>query len=429
MAVIEKQQFVFTSAGLNSNKCWIIELHDNGDVVTSWGRIGDSLQKKSFPGLGKVGMEKKIREKTKPSSHYDGGCYRKVDTLDSTSDTSITVKGSLKEIAKKQITSCKVTSNLIEYFTDVNAHNISYATGSKIQFNIDSGLFKTPLGIVTKKSIYEARNLLSNIANLVQTKKFGVEYKKSVDNYLMLIPQKVDKKFDPVSFMGSQEKIKLQDNILDGLDASYASVINNPKKDNSDIKTEEPKLFNVKMSLLDDKSEFSRVEKIFNSTKKSMHYSTYGYKLKDIYILDINLMTEQFEKNCSKYSNAWELWHGTSSSNCLSILKTGFKINPPSSAYISGKMFSNGLYFSDQSTKSLNYATNFWGGKGGNRCFMFLNKVAMGNYYVPKGPTSSLPPKGFDSYFAKANESGVLNNEMIVFKEYQVKPLYLCEFS
>ena len=60
---------------------------------------------------------------------------------------------------------------------------------------------------------------------------------------------------------------------------------------------------------------------------------------------------------------------------------------------------------------------------------MFLSDVAMGKYYVPSGPSSNLPKKGYDSTFAKAHKSGVMNNEMIVYKLNQCNLTYLVEFG
>ena len=93
-------------------------------------------------------------------------------------------------------------------------------------------------------------------------------------------------------------------------------------------------------------------------------------------------------------------------------------------------MFGNGVYFSDQSTKSLNYAYGYWGGgQADNNCFMFLADVAMGKYFVPPGPSVRLPLSGYDSTFAQAGKSGVVNNEMIVYKTCQINPRFLVEFA
>jgi hypothetical protein len=45
------------------DKEWTGELYSNGDVVTSWGRIGCNLQSKTFRGVGIEYFNKRIWEK------------------------------------------------------------------------------------------------------------------------------------------------------------------------------------------------------------------------------------------------------------------------------------------------------------------------------------------------------------------------------
>ena len=89
-----------------------------------------------------------------------------------------------------------------------------------------------------------------------------------------------------------------------------------------------------------------------------------------------------------------------------------------------------GIYGSDQSTKSLNYAQGYWSkGAKDNNCFMFVMDMAMGKEYIPSGPSQNLPKPGYDSTYAVGGKSGVMNNEMIVYNINQVNLKYLIEFS
>lgn len=427
--IIEHRKFVLAASGINSNKVWEGILYDNGDVECRYGRVGKKMQVKLSPGKGRSYLDSKIREKTTPCKDYDGGCYKEIKTLESQDHSGeIVVKDKLKEIAKRKVGTCAVTKKLVEYFTEVNAHNITNATGGKISYNFSSGTLKTPLGIITLENINEARLKLVDIKKNITSKKLGKAFTNSVDDFLMLVPQDIGMKYDPISILGSVDKIAKQNDLLDMLEASYSSVVKSADGKTVDI---DDGMFNVKMEVLDDKKEFDRIEKLFNKTKQQLHYGVYGMKISKIYKVNIERMTKEFDSNATNMPNIWELWHGTKDSNILSIINSGFKVSPPSTAYISGKAFGNGLYFSDQSTKSLNYCGSNWGGSGSKGSyFMFLNDVAMGNYYVPKSTTSSNPPAGYDSYFAKAGETGYIqNNEMIIFKEYQVKPKYLLEFK
>jgi poly [ADP-ribose] polymerase len=62
---------------------------------------------------------------------------------------------------------------------------------------------------------------------------------------------------------------------------------------------------------------------------------------------------------------------------------------------------------------------------------MFLADVAMGRSFVPSGYGSrhSYPAPGYDSTFAKAGQSGIHNNEMIVYSTHQCNLTYLVEFG
>ena len=101
------------------------------------------------------------------------------------------------------------------------------------------------------------------------------------------------------------------------------------------------------------------------------------------------------------------------------------------SIQVTGRMFGNGIYFSDQSTKSLNYSYGYWdGGAKDNRCFMFLADVAMGKPWHPTrtGP-NVVPAAGHDSVYARGGRDIVQNNEMIVYRTSQAKLKYLVEFQ
>jgi poly [ADP-ribose] polymerase len=195
-------------------------------------------------------------------------------------------------------------------------------------------------------------------------------------------------------------------------------------------KVDTPKIFNVSLNLVTDKKVIDRIEKKFKSTLNRSHSSS-SYKLFRVFEVQMPETTARFEPVAKKLGNVNEYWHGTQISNVLSILKQGLVIPRSNAPHVCGRMFGDGLYFSDQSTKSLNYATGYWhGGKGrNNNCFMFLADVAMGNAYTPSRSSSNLPLKGYDSTYAIGGKSGVQNNEMIVYNVNQANLTYLVEFE
>lgn len=430
--ILEHKKYVFCSANINSNKVWEVVLFDNDDVEVRFGRIGKSLQTKLHPSAGRRKMESLIRDKTRPSDHYDGGCYREIETLDSSSLTPAKIasagsKNELKQIAKTQIATCAITQKLIEFFTDVNAHDIYKATGGRITYDVSAGTFKTPIGVVTSNNIINARDLLDKLTDFVTKRNFSRKFITTLEDYLMLIPQDVGRKFEPLEFCGDVTAIQKQSQILDGLEASVQAILSSPKDKKSADKKQTPELFQVKLKIVDESREIARIQKYFDEGRKGVHVSS-RMKLQQVYSVDMITMKNAYEKDGKNMKNIQELWHGTKPSNILSILKSGFMIPPSSASHVCGRAFGNGCYFSNSSTKSLNYSTSYWGGKDEGRYFMFLCDVALGNFYIPQSTTPRNPPTGYDSYWAKAGKSGVINDELIVFRTSQILPKYITEW-
>ena len=435
--IVEKHKLVCATGDTNHNKFWEVSLYDSDDVHVDFGRIGVTSSKGVHRSVGKSFMEKKMNEKKRGKVNKKTGQrepYSEIDVIDSdlgadVSSTKNIDKSKLKDIAKKQIKhSSPETGRLIEWLTDVNRHNITDATGGKMTWNVDKGLFQTPLGIVTPSSISEARNLLVNIADEVAKRDWSKRvFKQNVERFMTIIPQNVGMRWTFESVFPDVQSVQKQNAILDALDASYVSATAVPMTGKKK-EVEAPKVFETKLEIVGNKRVTDRLDKKFRSSINRNHHDASRMKLVQAWAVNITNMSKAFDNYGSKLSNIMELYHGSLGSNVLSILKAGLKISPPSSAHITGKMFGPGAYFSDISSKSLNYATSFWGGQDSGRYFMFLVDVAMGNYYIPRSSTYSLPPAGYDSYFAQPGKSGILNNEMIVFKENQINLKYLLEF-
>lgn len=187
-------------------------------------------------------------------------------------------------------------------------------------------------------------------------------------------------------------------------------------------------MFEAKLNVVTDAGVIDQIRTKYRATLQSMHACAH-LDVKRVFAVEVGQMHRAFANEGCKVGNVQELWHGTKASNLLSILKSGFYIPPTNAPYVTGRMFGNGVYFSDQSTKSLNYAYGYWDGKRQDNCFMFLCDVAMGKSYTPPGPSSNLPMPGHDSTFAVGGKSSVANNEMIVYNTNQIDPRFLIEFS
>lgn len=424
MPNIREIKMSLSDVGANNNKYWSGIVTDSNEVLLEWGRIGDTLQskRKSFDSEYSANsfLDGKVKEKKRKG-------YTELNILSGSGTVVVNHdKGSLKEIAKSQIVSDDETKKLIEKLTEANIHNI--LTSTTLTYSQDTGLFATPLGIVTDISIKEARQKLNLMSPYVEQSDFeNSDYIELLNSFLRLIPQKVGRKLRSDIF-GDLNAIKAQNDIIDSLEVSYQQAITDTAKPKNDQTIDIPQVFSCELNLINDIDIINRIDRLYKSTLQNIHSSS-NLKLKKVYNVKIDSMHDNFEKHGRKLGNVMELFHGTKTSNLLSILKSGLIIPPVSSPLVCGRMFGPGIYLSDQSSKALNYSQGYWSGTRNNNCFMFLADVSMGKSYTPKSSSESLPKPGYDSTFAKGGYSGVINNEMIVPNLYQVNLKYLLEFD
>jgi len=434
MAIIEKWCGICANIAGNNNKFWEIELHDNSDVITKWGRVAEegNSQSKVFGGQGKGFFDKKIHEKKNKSNPDER--YTEVRTLDAAPGSSqgkVVQSSNLVEIAKREINSnSKDTINLIERLAAANIHNIVSQT--TMTFNKVTGLFETPLGIVTADAILEARDYLREIGDFVATNGWtNPGFASAINQYMRRIPSDFGRnRVQPRDLFPDLSFVQKQNDILDSLDGSLQMVLTPTAQATTDTKA--PKLFETTLHLCEDGKVFDKMIKAYNATRQNMHAAS-SLNVHKIYQVEIAKMDRDFRDYGLKMGNIMELYHGTRIGNLLSLMKSGFVIPPSNSSHCTGRLIGNGVYFSDQSTKSLNYAIGAAPGQRGQSeqyAFMFWNDVAMGKVYEPRSLNESFPKPGYDSVFAKGGGYTTLrNNEMVVYDVRQINPRYLIEFK
>ena len=264
----------------------------------------------------------------------------------------------------------------------------------------------------------------------------------TIERYLTHIPQRITnlRKTDWIT----SQWFSAQDDLLDALDAALAASVNG---DDDDSDTGKPALipFRNKLELLTDDDVFESIRARFARSSNSIHAAA-AYKLHRVWSI-ADERRSAYESVLGDLKHHRSLWHGTTAGNVLSILRTGL-ICPPMNAgsySTTGRMFGDGVYFSDQSTKSLNYALGAAPGQSGRGAgggaMMFLADVAMGREYRPNssGWDTSIPhtartgtdEKGrpWNSIFVRGGTCGVRNNEMIVWNTDQITLTHLCEFK
>ena len=421
MATLLKEiKLIMTEVGTNNNKWWTGQLFDDGMVKANWGRVGYTGDNGEWTG-GQSYLDKKIKEKLKKG-------YTELKTVGTIPNDgvapSVVKNQDLHTIARAQIikTSNPTLERLITRFVQVNVHKITRDT--QITYNATTGLFATPMGIVTMEGLTEARDLLADLAPLIRSHNFGPKSDALLSKYLRLIPQHLGMgRFNTETVIPDDSGLQKQQDLLDSLESSYQALQTSPTPTVSPTNKSQEQVFKVDLDVLTDQSERARLDRYFETSKKRMH----GYdnvRIKEIFKVTIHEMNNKF---LHTDSHIVEVFHGSSMANCLSILKGGLKINPPSTAVIAGKLFGNGLYGAVSSTKSLGYCLNRWGQGGvGDAAFLFVCSFAMGRAYSTTSYGCSCP-SGYDSIWAKASPTGLNNDELIVYSGNRVRINYLLE--
>lgn len=440
------KNLICSSIDANNNKFWTGVLYECGDgtfkVHAHWGRVGDNGQEETRRYNDENSaihfLNKKVKEKTGVRKGKES--YSLAQIIETDIPLVRPTSGGAPDIHHhaKKISNNPVTTKLVDYLVKVNVHSIVEST--TMTYNAATGMFSTPLGIVTGNAISEARDILTQIGDFVALPAANRQWTDSaytslLNQYLRLIPQKVGRKLNPATLYPDLNAVQAQNDILDSLTASLDMVskpVHDPKTDKP---VEEKNIFDIQLELMDDKDEIERLRKFFLKTLDRTHSSAH-LELANVYSVDIAPVSTAFEKKGKPLGNVMELWHGTRPGNILSIFKKGLIIPPTNAAHCTGRLFGNGVYASDISTKSLNYANPRGWGKsfGDESVFMFVVHMAMGKVYHPQYG-ERLPKKGYDSTWAKGDlqfpgdGAGVRHNEFIVYDTAQCNLCRLIEFK
>lgn len=425
MTTAETRMYILTDANANNNKFWEVSIDEAEQVVTRNGRVGAKGQTRKL-GQGMTLFNRKVREKERKG-------YKQIDVVgkapSGAANSEVLATAAEEQIARGN----PVIAELVRELAKINKHQILAASGGQMDVDLGTGIISTPLGVVTAQNIEKARDLLQGFERYVLREDFDAPgYIDPLEQYLMLVPQKVGSRRGwHRDFLTDADSLIQQSSLLDQLESSI-EIATQRIKDASKETPEAPNdIFNVTMSVCEDDKVRRHIEKIYESGRNRVHAS-HGLKMARIFDVSLGSMDKDYEEDGAQLGGVSELWHGTRAHNLMSILKGGLIIPKSNgSIHVTGRMFGDGLYFSDQSTKSLNYAYGYWdGGRRDDKCYMFLADVAMGKPWHPDRTGSSVkPPKGYDSVFARGGRDQVMNNEMIVYRTSQARLKYLVEFQ
>lgn len=440
VSVYEKY-IMMQKVDVNNNNNKFYELIVEGkDLIARWGRVGATGRTKVYKGMA-GSFNRMIAEKE------DRG-YKRINIVKKKNSS----KGGLREAALEGLLKGRdipEIRNMVNHLVDNNIHKIGEFSGGKLQ--VVNGNVSGPLGLVTMDNLNEAQKILHKIIPLAMKKTFAtmsdkLEHEQKLnrlkEQYMTLVPQAIGMSRSRMySFLTVLPEIRQQQDFINQLKAQVelADQLNDDNGGNT--KKHE---FRYNIDLVTDKKEINRLEKKFKSTGNSMHGSLNSAKIMNVYSVE-DSRGDTFKYARENVRNVQELWHGSRSYNILSILNNGL-VTPDNlaTAKTAGAMFGNGLYFSNQSTKSAQYSRGGRYSIGTDKKFyMILADVAMGYEYRPgheymsstfydqrlKGIVPDAKGKKYNSINVKSGHGGVVNHEAIVPSPDQVKIKYIIELE
>lgn len=318
-----------------------------------------------------------------------------------------------------------IISKLLDQLIEENIHNIT----SHTNITYTANGFSTSLGPVTQEHVDKARAPLDELNKLMGRKGSATptnDVKALNSLYFSLIPKPFSRKISEEDMILDAKQLELEYDILDqlatGLQMGSAMSGNTAQRMNA---------LGTEIEILNDLDEVRRIKKYIRTSKASNHkgMDVWKYDVKTIFKVQIPEERARYESMGKKKGNIKEVFHGSSSSNCLSILKGGLIIPPTQSGHVTGRLNGNAVYGAIQSTKAMNYATGFWGTKRSsyNNIFLFLVDFAMGKTYETTSSTPNGLPRGYDSVWAKPGY--LYNHELMVYKLEQQTIKYIVELT
>lgn len=427
---MQQTMLIKTEARANSNKFYEVTLDVDQSVTVRFGRVGARGTTQTI-GTGEHAYRRQIAKKERRG-------YRRADVVGSETGGG---RAALREAGRQALAgSDPVLTELVDMLVAINAHDIDVASGGKITVSTTGGV-STPLGPISASTVARARDLLARMENGGETARTAM-----LDDYLMLVPQRVPHKRGWAdTFFDGFTTFVAQNDLLDQLESSvrFAAATEDVEPD-----TDYADVFRYRLALLDDDKAFAKINSAFAATANDRH-ATATSTLRRVYVLTDTRRADEVARTQAEVGNVRAMWHGSRASNVLSILSGGLVVPAASASHTTGRMFGDGMYFSEQSTKSLNYGRGgLWSHGTDQRHFMFRADVAMGwecrpNLHgVSAGPwsgdcnrvlsgqtTDPSTGRAFDSINVKAGTCGVMNHEAVVARPDQVRLGWLCEFG
>jgi len=467
----------FTDVINNNNKYYNMEVVKSDSnkfyLFTQYGRVGGTAAKeyRSCDSQSQAETEGEKIIKSKLKKGYVEVKLAKSDVGSEVGktkvDSTVSVE-SLKRLGATVTEKDESTSKLHPQVQDL-VRTWFGVTQEFIELNLDTK--KCPLGQLSVDQLDLARQILDQARGQVSAKKPDVpEINKLTNQYYSNIPHnfgyrrldadalrldtndKIDKAFDILEvFMGAKD-VQTVLTKKSAVDAQYATL-------NTDLEYLDP-----------NSPTWKWIDAMLQETRSSNHAALGKLKLHNVFTVNRHGETDYWLKNaekiakeCGKFTpakiyenlvksrpdvdkdlqslykaaNILPGWHGTRRANMININKNGILIRP-SGVVHAGSMYGDSIYLANSSTKSINYCDvkgSYWAQGNNKTGYMFLIDAALGNQKIATGSYMHTPQniKPFHSVWAKGGQSGVINDELMVYQpagpNQQHKVRYILEFE
>src|SRR5271157_6113093 len=185
--IIESKMYVAVDPTNNNNKYWkyerysapITENGETGDLKIQWGRIGADNPESQLKPYDLKWLTSKINSKLKGKKDETGNRipYTEVQIIDTGSaPTAATGKSLAKaQVAKLAVEEIAggdpVLAALVKKLAEANRHELIAATGGQMDIDLETGMVRTALGVVTGDNVKEARAILDKMIPFVSKGK------------------------------------------------------------------------------------------------------------------------------------------------------------------------------------------------------------------------------------------------------------------
>jgi len=307
---------------------------------------------------------------------------------------------------------------------------------NKMLIKLEIDTKKLPLGKISKKQLNTAQTVLMSIKQILDKYKFvdgdAKDVKLSAD-HIELITDCSSVFYTLLPYCSGRKKPPLIDNPTTL--GKYTEMIEEIKNIEVAIKITKninSSVDDVYDNLNTDITPIKQTTKLWKTIAayiSNTHATTHKYSIEIIDMFEINRKNEPpiVKETMKQIGNIHLLWHGSRMTNFCSILKNGLILNPETlGVYITGKMFSSGIYTANAFSKSFNYCAS---DISDNIGALLLCEVALGkpakrlqaDYYITK---QSLEKEGCHSTWGAGKSAP---SEMTKLKDIIVPNGKLCD--